>query len=89
MSDIFAGLIGGIESPASNAAAITKSDTANLSPTTRAISVAAGTTLRLTLVGMADGTYVDFPVAPCVVYARRVKRVWSAGTDCTGIVGEW
>jgi hypothetical protein len=78
-----------LESPTTNGMSITPSDSVDLTTLPRCVTVAAGTTIRGTLVDMPDGQYLNFPVSPGVQQSRRFKRIWSTGTDCTGIVAEW
>lgn len=68
---------------------ITPNNSADLEAVTRWITIDGGTTpeIRVTLVDMADGTFITINVNPSVQYRMAVKRLWSTGTTATGIVG--
>lgn len=65
--------------------AITPDDNTDLSILARGIYVGTSGDVKVT---MADGTTVTFgALAAGVVHPLAVKRVWSTGTDATGIKG--
>lgn len=71
-------------SPAKSAAAVTPSDSADL---TNGVcrSLYIGTTGNLAVL-MSDGSSVSFVAAPNGVFPIKVKRVLSTGTTATDIV---
>lgn len=68
------------------AMAVTPSDSDDLSVVTRAILVTAGDSIRVTFL---NGSDLVVPVIPGVPYPYRVTKVWSTGTDATGIIALW
>lgn len=73
--------------PASRGAAVTPSNTANLTATSRGIYVGVSGDVVVTLQGMIDGTSLTFTgLAAGVVHPLKVKRVWTTGTTATNIV---
>lgn len=83
MSDAFASLTPGLESPAGHLQTIIPSDTADLARAGRALNVATSGAVRLTSV---DGTTATVHVAAGVAFPVRAKRIWATGTTATGIV---
>jgi hypothetical protein len=75
----------GMDSPASNAFAITPHDTNNLTTHTRALFIGSSGNLVVTLVG--DSTAVTFTNISPGYHPLRVKKVAATGTTCSGIVG--
>ena len=90
MTDEFSTLASGLESPPTNGKAITPNDSTDLTTISRALeaSTTAGT-VRVTLIGMADGTSIDRHLNLGNPSVGRVKRVWATGTTATGIVALW
>lgn len=87
MSDLFAALSPGLDSPASAAAAITPSDAADINPHSRMLWIGGAGTLRVT---MTDGQVVDLAGVPAgATLLLRVRRVHATGTTATGIVALW
>lgn len=67
------------------AANITPSDSADL-PNIGYVYVGSGGSLRCTLAGMTDGTYIDYAASDDRFYPSLVKRVWSSGTTASDLV---
>ena len=85
MSDTFSEFSTGLSSPPTHAFAITASNTAGLSYTTRGIYVGVSGDLAVV---MAGGETVTFPsVAAGVLHPLRCSKVLETGTDASGIVG--
>jgi hypothetical protein len=78
-----------IDEPAAHAAAITPNDAADLANATRFIRITVAGTLRVTMVGGEDVTYLSGSLALGVAHRLRVTRVFATGTTATGIFGEW
>ena len=83
MPDLFASFTSGLESPASQLASVTPSDTADLLQASRALNVAASGTVRITTV---QGSTATVFVAAGIAFPVRAARVWATGTTATGIV---
>ena len=77
----------GLTGPASKAAAITPSDTVDLTSVPRALYCTGEGTVRVTM--RLGGDPVDLPMLVGIPLPVRVTRVWDSGTDATGIVGVW
>ncbi|HEX5305756.1 MAG TPA: hypothetical protein VFW82_06715 [Dyella sp.] len=87
MTDKFDYNATGLDSPATDAAAITPSDTTDLTNTTRAIYVGTGGDLK---VKMRGGQTVTFKAVPQgSTLPLRVLRVLSTGTTAADLVGLW
>jgi hypothetical protein len=71
--------------PAANAAAITPSNTVDLTTVTRGIYVGVSGDLKVDLVSGDTVTFVG--LAAGMVHPLRVKRVYATGTSATSIVG--
>lgn len=84
MPDAFASHAAGLTSPAEQVFEITPDDAADLTTPTRALSVTATGTVRVTTLG---GTTATLYLAAGVPFPVRVSRVWASGTMATGIVG--
>jgi hypothetical protein len=90
MTDRFNGFNSDLSSPSSFDADITPNDGADLPNVTRGIYIGVGGDVRMTLVGMPDGTSrVYTNMAQGMTHEKRIKRVWATGTTATGLVGEW
>ena len=76
----------GLQSPPDRAAAITPSDSTDLTAATRAINVSDPGYVKVTLVG---GDTVTLYVAAGVIFPLRAARIWSTSTTATEIVGLW
>ena len=73
-----------LSNPAVGAAAVTPSDSADLTTITRALYVGGAGNVK---VDMADGTTVTFTaLAVGIVHPLRVRRVYSTGTTGTLIL---
>lgn len=83
MSDVFANLATGLESPATYIQSVTPNDSTDLPRAGRALNVAATGSVRLTTV---DGTTDTVYVAAGVAFPVRARRIWATGTTATGIV---
>ena len=75
-----------LQSPPDRAAAITPSDSTDLTAFTRAINVSDPGYVKVTLVG---GDTVTLYVAAGVIFPLRAARIWSTSTTATEIVGLW
>lgn len=88
MADDFAGMSTPLDGPASNAAAVTPSDGADLSNTTRALYIGGAGDVSVNMAG--TGAAVVFAgVAAGATLPIRVDRVLSTGTTATSIVAIW
>ncbi len=76
-----------LESPADNAVAVTPSDGADLTNTSRALFI--GTSGNITVYMKDQSTAVLFTNVPVGVLPIRVDRVLSTGTTASGIVALW
>ncbi len=85
MADKFGSFAGGLESPAANGAAITPSDTTDLTQTTRALYVGGAGNLRVTLSGGDTVTLMNVPEG--ALLPLRVRRVLATSTTATNLVG--
>ncbi len=83
MPDIFESYSAGLESPATQAYAVTPDDGADLPMACRALNVATGGTIRITTVG---GDTTTITVGQGNAFPLRCQRVWATGTTATGIV---
>lgn len=69
-----------------NAAAVTPSDTANLTPVAWALLIGTGGTLKVDTLGGQTGVALT---APAGLFPLMVTRVYATGTAATGIVALW
>jgi hypothetical protein len=83
MTDAFAKLTTGLESPATHLETVTPSDTDDLALVSRAINVATSGSIRVTAL---DGSTETLHVTAGIAFPVRVRRVWATGTTATGIV---
>lgn len=72
--------------PARAAAAVTPSDTTDLSIYAKALYIGTAGDLEVTLTNMDDGTSVVLADHPAGYAPLQVKRVWAAGTAALDIV---
>jgi hypothetical protein len=87
MTDLYAGSGGDLVSPASNAAAVTPSDTVDLAFASKRLWVGGAGNVKVTLVG---GTTVIYTAVPAGVYlVVRASRVYATLTTATSIVAEY
>jgi hypothetical protein len=84
MSDPFHAMTSGLQSPASDAFAITPDDATDLPLATRALNVAQSGYVQLETV---SGSLATLYIAAGVAFPVRARRVLASGTDATGIVG--
>jgi hypothetical protein len=85
MADAFASNSTGLDSPAGNAYAVTTSDGADQSFTTRAIYVGGAGDIKVTTSG---GSIVTFTgVLAGSILPVRAARIWATGTTATNLVG--
>jgi hypothetical protein len=88
MADLYSRNPNALESPASRAAPITASDTADVAQTTKAIYIGTGGSLRVELTGMSIGSSVTFTNVPDgALLAVRVRKVWDTGTTASNFIG--
>lgn len=83
MADNFAGYSTGLNSPASNAVAVTKSD-ATVLTTTRALYIGGAGDVAVTMAGGGNVTFSAVPVG--TLLPLRVTKVLSTGTTATLIL---
>ena len=84
MHDPFEGYISGLNAPATKLIPITPNDALDLDIVVRGLCVASSGLVRVTTVDDTEATIFVVAGAP---FPARVRRVWSNGTDATGIVG--
>ena len=75
-----------LESPLSNLALVTPSDSEDLAFVTRAIYVGAAGAVRVTTLG---GQTLTTPELSEGWHPIRVARVWATGTTASGIMAAW
>jgi len=85
--DLFKDLPSTLTGPATDASAVTPSDTAVLPTTPRAIYVGNGGDLAVEMQGGQNVTYAN--IQGGTVMAIRALRVLQTGTTATGIVALW
>jgi len=84
--DYFRDTTTALTAPASLLVDIVPSDTEDLPEVVEAIQVlgeVSGGTVRMTTIGMAEGTYVEWAFPVGAIIPARVKRVWATGTTAT------
>ena len=86
MADMFEGRGSGLESPGYDAAAVTPSDSTDLTFTSRAVYVGTRGDLRVTA---ASGSVVTFVNVPEGMLPMRVSRIHASGTTAADIVAVW
>lgn len=79
--------LGDADDPATDGFVITPNDSTDLVVFTRGIVVSATVAVRMTLVNMADGEYIDPTLAAGVIHPYAVRRLWSTGTGTATIIG--
>ncbi len=78
----------GLDSPASNAAAVTPSDTVDLADVTRGVYVGVAGDVKVNMA--TSGTSIVFTaVAAGSILPIRVTRILATGTTATNIVAVW
>lgn len=85
MADKFGSSSSGLDSPASDGFAVTKSDSTVFTQPTRGLYVGGGGDVAVRMVSGAAVTFVGVPTGS--VLPIRVDKVLSTGTDATDIVG--
>lgn len=85
MSDEFANLASGLESPAARAFSITKHDSTNFTKNTRAIYVGGAGDVVVVFDDDSTATFVGVPAGS--ILPVRAKRVNSTSTSATSMVG--
>lgn len=83
MTDPFDSFRTALDSPASNAIALTPDDATDLPLVCRALNVAVSGSVRVTT---RNGDDVVLTIAAGIPFPIRVKRVWNTGTSASGIV---
>lgn len=78
------GFLEGMTSPADNAAAVTPSDTTDLTFISRALYVGTGGNIVVTMMGGGDVTFSNIPDG--TILPIRVSRVKSTSTTASNIV---
>lgn len=87
MSDIYSKQETQLDDPYVNGFAITPNDSTDLAISTRAIWVGGTGAVKVTLVGMTDGTSITLSAVPVGLLKLRAKRVWTVGSPATNLVG--
>lgn len=85
--DLYGGSGGDLLAPASNAAAVTTSDTADLTYASKRLWVGGPGAVKVNTVG---GATVVYAAVPAGTYLKvRATRVYATGTTATNIVAEY
>lgn len=87
MADLYAGSGDDLLSPASRAAAVTKSDTADLPTASKRLWVGGAGNIAMITVGGDTVTYTSIPAGTYLNV--RAARVLSTNTTATNIVAEY
>ena len=86
MTDLYSGSGNDLLSPASNAIAVTPSDTADLPIASKRLWVGGAGTVKVNTVGGSTLTYTS----PAGAYINvRASRVYATGTSATSILAEY
>lgn len=85
--DIYKNMMGGLESPAREAVAVTPDDAADLGNTSRSIYVGSTGDIAVHMVG--ESSSVVFKSVPVGILPIRVDRVLATGTTASDIVALW
>lgn len=83
-TDQQAGMMEGLTSPADNAAAVTPSDSTDLTFTSRALYIGGAGNLVVTMAGGGDVTFTGVPAGS--ILPIRASRVKATSTTATAIV---
>lgn len=75
-----------MSSPANHAAAVTPSNTADLSDASRCLVIGTAGDLK---VDMVSGLTVTMPSVPACILPVRVTRVYATGTTASNITALW
>jgi len=73
--------------PATNAVAVTPSDSVDLSYVSRAVYVGASGNVKVVMADSGTVTFVGVPAGATLPI--RVSRIWSTGTTATNIIALW
>ncbi len=87
MADLYAGSGNDLLSPASNAAAVTPSDTVDLAFASKRLWVGGTGAVKVNTVGGPAVTYTGVPAGAYLNV--RASRVYATGTTATNIVAEY
>ncbi|WP_152982211.1 spike base protein, RCAP_Rcc01079 family [Prosthecomicrobium hirschii] len=87
MADAFADRQPGLESPPAFAAAVTPSDSTDLTTDARSLYIGGSGNVKVTTSGGSTETFYNLSAGSYLV--QRVHRVWSTGTTATYIVAVW
>ncbi len=85
--DDFAAASGGLLTPATHAAAVTKSDTVDLTHVSRGLYL--GTSGDVAAITLSDETITFTGLAAGICHPLRLKRVLSTNTTATFMVEVW
>ena len=83
-SDGFSNTVAGLDTPATNAVAITPSDTDDLAATCRYLYIGVSGDVKVNMSG--TGTGIVFKAVPVGLLRIRASRVYATGTTATNIV---
>lgn len=86
-TDNYSSYVSALDSPAINAAAVTKHDTNDLTYASRALYIGVTGDVVVNMAG--TGSAITFKAVPVGVLPIRVTRVLSTGTTATDIVSLW
>jgi hypothetical protein len=87
VGDPYAGTGDDLQGPASNAAAVTPSDSANLPTCSKRLWIGGAGNVKVTLVG---GTTVTYSAVPAGTYLQaRALQIFASGTTATEIIVEY
>ena len=87
MTDLYAGSGNDLLSPASNAAAVTASDTVDLPIASKRLWVGGAGNVKVNTVGGGTVTYTSVPAGAYL--SVRASRVYATGTTATNIIAEY
>jgi len=87
MTDIYAGSGNDLLSPASNAAAVTPSDTNDLAFASKRLWIGGTGAVKVNTVGGSTVTYTGVPAGAYLNV--RASRVFATGTTATNIIAEY
>lgn len=87
MADVFASYRSGLESPASNAAAVTPNDSTDLETDARALWVGTSGNVKIDTTGGQTVTFVG--VIGGSIVPMRTRRVYATGTTASNILAIW
>jgi hypothetical protein len=85
MPDNFAVFKTNLESPATNAYLVAPNDSADLPVTTRALMVNADGSVKMEFAKDPSGSFVTIALKAGQTYPFRIRKIYSNGTNATGI----